>query len=250
MNIQKLLQQLGLSGKESLLYQTGLRIGPSRASALSSTSGIGRVQTYHALDALQQKGLVSMSGPDRKTIFAMEPPHRLLDILKRQQQELANLEESVAQAVTELESQQPSDAGQQIKVRFYEGVDGLKHVAQDIIEDIKNPEMQSLAPLQNVMDTVDAVFLKQWFAQLNTKNVTSKSIWSNENRDPAFAREGRDLRLTPEDMSFPATVMIYDDTVCFFTAPPQVRTIVIENPDVAATMRALHEQTWKNSRVL
>lgn len=246
MGINTTLHKLGLNEHEAALYVAGITIGPSMASMLSKQSGVERVMTYHSLKSLQEKGLVSATGPAKKTIFTMEPPSELRAIIERRKQELDALGAEVEYAAAELVSQQKS-ADDHIRVRFYEGIEGAKNVSEQILK-ATGVQMRVLAPIKNIMDMLDARYVQWWLSEVDKGGITSKSVWSVENRDESYARDGRELRVKPEEMEYPAMMITYDDKTVFITSGPRPVSIVIENQEVTDTLNAMHEQVWKNSR--
>lgn len=246
MGINSALTKFGLSENEVILYMAGLRVGPATASLLSKESGIERVMTYHTLKQLQAKGLVSATGPSKKTVFTMEPPSELMAILERRKQAIEDLQQEMENVEAELESLQKS-ADDHIRVRFYEGIEGAKNVSDQILQ-AEEKQMRVLAPIKNIMDMLDAAYVKRWLRAVDKRGITSKSIWSVENRDEDYERATRELRLKPEGMEYEAMMITYDDKTVFITSGPRPVSIVIENQEVTDTINAMHEQVWKNSR--
>lgn len=246
MGISTTLHKLGLNEHEAALYMAGIAIGPSLASQLAKESGVERVMTYHSLKGLQTKGLLSTSGSAKKTVFTMEPPSALTEQLRRRMQELQDLESEVEQVAAELESQRVA-GDDHIRVRFYEGIEGAKNVSEQMLK-AKGSHMRVLAPIKNIMDMLPRKYVSWWLREVDKAGITSSSIWSVENRHEDFNRQGRDLRLQPEDMEYESMMITYEDKAVFITSGRRPTTIVIENQEVVDTLNALHKQAWKNSR--
>lgn len=246
MGINSALTRFGLNENEANLYMAGLRVGPSTASLLAKESGIERVMTYHTLKQLQEKGLVSATGPAKKTIFTMESPSELMAILERRKQDIEDLQKEMEMVEAELVSMQKS-ADDHIRVRFYEGVEGAKNVSEQMLK-TTGKKMRVLAPIKNIMDMLESSYVQRWLQAVDKNGITSKSVWSLENRDERYQREGRDLRLKPEGMEYETMMITYDDKTVFITSGPRPVSIVIENQEVTDTLNAMHEQVWKNSR--
>lgn len=239
---------LGITEQEASVYEAGIAMGPSSASALATATHIDRVQTYSVLTALEKKGYLSRSGAERKTLFTMEPPRRLVQVAQRKKQDILQLEKELQSAVRELEQQAGEHDAQSTTVRSYRGAENVKKIASEIVQQTpQEGTIHSLASLKSSLDTVSHTFLADWFTSLNEKNISSKSVWSNLHTAPEFERELRDLRIAPQEIDVTATMMIYENTVVFFTAPPNVQTVIIENADVASTLRSVQEYVWQKS---
>lgn len=243
----KTLRNLGFSDAEVKIYKSGLKIGPSSARLLANEAQISRTLAYHALDALMERGLVSKVGAKHGAKFQMESPEKIKNVLDRKQKELESMKKDIDLVTTELSSISEKSKDKP-HIRFFQGIEGFKNVAQEVLE-TKEKKIRSLASIKGVMDTVDRAFMKQWFEEVEKRGIASQSIWSAKNVDPDFQHSRRDLRIAPKGMEFPNTILIYDNTVIVFSGGRTVFAFVIESEEFAKTMKEMFDQVWKNSRV-
>lgn len=242
----KTLKNLGFSDAEVKIYQAGLKLGPSSARVLADEAQIIRTHAYHALHALMERGLVSKVGVVHTTKFHMALPEKIKHVIDRKQKELEAVKKDLDLVATEIDAIEKKSKGK-IHVRFFEGVEGLKNVAQEVLE-TKEKKVRSLASIKGVLDTVDRPFLRQWFKEVEKRGITSQSIWSAKNVDSDYQHSRRDLRIAPEGMEFLNTIIIYDDTVVVYSGGPAVFALVVENKEFAKTMKAIFNQIWNNSK--
>ncbi|MGV8086715.1 MAG: TrmB family transcriptional regulator [Candidatus Woesearchaeota archaeon] len=120
MNIEKLtetLKELNLSDKEARIYLNLLRLDQTTVTRLAKESELNRITTYHIINSLTTKGLITMTLKDNIQNFQAVDPKRLLAILNEKK-------EKISQIIPELEILKNS-AGEKPSVELYEGPKGI-----------------------------------------------------------------------------------------------------------------------------
>ena len=131
-SIDSILSEFGLTQPEVNVYKAGLELGSRPASIIAQRAGFKRGHTYNVLSLLQQKGIAQEFVKNSVKHFTFSPPEVLVAMLENQQQELAAKKERLLKVLPELEklrSQIASDP----KVKFYQGVEGVKEIFEDMI---------------------------------------------------------------------------------------------------------------------
>ena len=82
MDMQTSLEKLGLSGRESKVYQILLDVGPTTITKIINKTGIPSSKIYDVLRRLEQKGLVTYILVKRKKEFHPANPKKLFDLIK------------------------------------------------------------------------------------------------------------------------------------------------------------------------
>ena len=62
------------------------------------------------------------------------------------------------------------------------------------------------------------------------------------------AGEARETRALPDDVKMDCSVMIHDDHVVFFLREPKLYGLSIISPALAATMKAMFQDMWRNAK--
>lgn len=99
MSVVNDLQQFGLSEKEATLYISLMQIEKAVVSDISKKSGLNRSTCYILLEALSQRGLVSVSEKNNVQYFSALPPKKLVDLAENRYtkaKELLKLSDSVS----------------------------------------------------------------------------------------------------------------------------------------------------------
>jgi len=127
-----ILQAIGLSENEALVYQLLLDLGPKPAQTLVEPSGLGRGNLYNTLNSLKEKGLIAEQSGTKKVYQAVDPEN-LRKLAKTQvisaQETLNQLEATLPtlKSAFRLITHKPV-------LRVFEGIDGLKDIYKEILE--------------------------------------------------------------------------------------------------------------------
>ena len=76
------IERLGLTEKESKIYLTSMRIGPSSMQVLARKAGIDRGTAYHVAQTLTEKGLFSQLDNGKRPTFRVTHPKLLFEYVK------------------------------------------------------------------------------------------------------------------------------------------------------------------------
>ncbi|MFC1755107.1 TrmB family transcriptional regulator [Thermoproteota archaeon] len=95
MEIEELLDKLGLSQYEKQAYLALLRLGRAKSRQISKESNVSYGRIYEILEKLEQKGLVSILPTEPKSFEAIDPKTALRMILRKKTQEITDLQKEV-----------------------------------------------------------------------------------------------------------------------------------------------------------
>ena len=112
--MRELLEKLGLYEDEALVYLALLELGKGYVSSIAKHAKVHRVTTYHTLDNLIKKGLVSFSEEHKTKVYRVENPEKLV---KRQAEQL-QIAERLLPDLKALMTIQPAKPS----IRFIEGL--------------------------------------------------------------------------------------------------------------------------------
>ncbi|MEX0942054.1 MAG: helix-turn-helix domain-containing protein [Pseudomonadales bacterium] len=137
MIIHETLARLGLSNRETDVYLSLLKLGPTSIRDVASAAEINRGTTYETLKLLRDKGLVSYFPRGKRRYFCAEPPELLLKLAEDQQEQLAQATASLqTDIVPDLNLMTPDSTI--TNVHHYEGDDGILFVLRDILRTVEN----------------------------------------------------------------------------------------------------------------
>lgn len=241
METKDALQIIGLNDKESAVYMALLQLGRSSAYGIAQKSGLKKPTTYVILDELIKKGLVQKVPRVRKQLYVAQSP----------EQAFALAEEKLNLAKQKLPELLAMSKGEETKVStlYFEGVEGIKQMLEYKLKELDGKEMLGFwATDMNAPKELQDYF-KTGFAQNNKKHhiamrgivPTHESLKEYREADAAF---GRTMKAVPYEQ--------YSSEVAIDTVGDLVRIqdyknlqgVIIENKDVAKTVREIFEMTW------
>jgi sugar-specific transcriptional regulator TrmB len=229
------LKRIGLTNNESKVYYSLVRIGESKAGAISKKTGINRTTTYDSLKGLIDKGLVSFVVKANKKFFSAVDPDRLLDFIKEKEIQAERIIPTLKKIY---EKPQASH-----NVTLYHGYKGMKSVFQDFIKSAgKNGVIYVMDSEGQFIERMP-YYAPHFIRQLEQDNIKVKHV----------VRKGRDIKPSKttevrfiEKLGSDAVIDIYEDKVAIliWTDPPEA--VVIENKTLSDSMKFYFEIIWNS----
>lgn len=135
MEIHQTLAQLGISARQTDLYLTLLKLGPSSIRDIASASGVNRGTAYEELKRLRTMSLVTYFPQGKRRFFCAEPPEILVRRARQVQQDTALAADKLENELLP-DLQQIMPVPTQTSVFHYEGDDGVEYLLRDILDSV------------------------------------------------------------------------------------------------------------------
>ena len=137
MIIHETLSELGISSRQTDLYLTLLKLGPSSIRDIASSAGINRGTAYEELKRLRSMSLVTYFPQGKRRFFCAEPPEVLL---RRGKEKRDATSEAVAKFEQDIlpDLKQLIPASTRTNVFHYAGDEGVETVLRDILATMKD----------------------------------------------------------------------------------------------------------------
>jgi len=242
----KLLQELGLTDKESALYLALIELGQADVSAIAAKAAIKRPTAYVLLDALRDKGFVSLQdGATRQ--YRAEDPRKLLALERNKVSQF----EKVLPGILGLSSESRNKPG----TRFFSGIDGIKSVYEESLLLPSGTEILSIGIAEAVEYSIDD--FQNWYIRRRaSSNLPMRSIipataegLEVSRRDKEELRETRTVN--PADFTEPVEINIYLDRVATVSfVEGELIGVIIESKVLANVNRQMFELLWKQAKKL
>lgn len=255
-NISATLLSLGLSEKETDVYLSTLEIGHGTVSQISRKANINRTTGYTILGSLAAKGLVSVSGKEPKQEYVAESPDNLVTFLEKRVRET---EEDVCSEKQKIETAQKllpqlkslHKVGDRPQVKFYEGVEGLRHVYEDTLTSTDG--IRAFASFEDMAASLGSSY-PAYIKRRAVKKIFSRGIVPQTpmaiERKKYDGDEYRELVLLPdEEASVWPEIDIYDNKVMIASEKEKLG-IIIESEGIAGAMKRIFELAWERAKQL
>jgi HTH-type transcriptional regulator, sugar sensing transcriptional regulator len=240
MRIEKVLSEVGLTKNKAAIYLVSLELGPASVQQIADRVKLPRTTVHEILSGLLRMGLVSFVNRGRTRVYTAEKPQKLKVLLKQKEALVDSILPELA-SITNTRGIKP-------RVRFFEGVEGIKTVFEDTLtsEDDTLRGVLSMADLYKIpgKEYMEDYVKRRVEAGFKLNVVRSKTTEA-ENTWATSMRENRELRYAPEGMVFPMTIYIYDfRKVGLIGTEKENFGMIIESEDLYTTIKNMFEIMW------
>jgi sugar-specific transcriptional regulator TrmB len=242
-NILNELHNLGLSEKEARVYVASVQIGSAPMQKIAKLADVNRATTYVLVESLMKKGLMTSVTKGKKRYFQAEQPERLLEIIQKEKKVLLEREEVVQNLVPHLMSLHSAsqDIQGKPKVKFYEGKNGLLAVRDEIL---KSKEKEAFS-LYN-RDSVATIFTPEERAAFSKKRIEKKvkshALYTSKEGDTLVDNKAEYTNysfIKYDEYNSPIDITVFDDKVAITSLEEPLMSVIIENKDIANSIRQL-----------
>jgi sugar-specific transcriptional regulator TrmB len=250
--MQKELKKLGLKDKEAAVYLACLELGSSPVQKISRKARVVRATTYVILGALAQKGLVTQFKEGKKTLFSAEPPRQLMRLIEKQEEDIQEEKKELELLLPELQAL--TKKGEGIFVRYFEGIEGLKAMRQEMVMYTSPGETwYNFSP----MDHLEAVFGRQellYITQRVAKGIRSKTIFTTKSEklkqeilSSAISESAERKFVSPDDFPSASGMTIFRNRIAIGSFTGKIGGVIIESDAIADMQRHLFKLAWSGT---
>ena len=237
------LQELNLTNKDTLVYETLLSLGPSSIRSVAETSGINRGSVYESIKHLEAAGLVSHYTKVKQKRYFAEEPEKLMQLAKDKQESLDILQRDLKAVLPKLKSKSSKIVAS--NVHFYEDADGVAVILRDVLATMeasneKSYRVISSKPIRE--------YLYQKFPSFTRQRISKKIhvdvIAIGEGGDKVITANRKWLKANGQEPS--SYVIIYGNKVATIglTETNHVYGVVTEDIGVARMQNLLFKNIW------
>ncbi len=240
---QELLENLGLSKTESQIYLAAIELGESLHKQLAEKAKIKRPTLYENLPRLFEKGLISKTVKGKRILLVAEDPQKFYESKKNQ---LATFQSQIPllQALMLTAKSKP-------KISIYEGIEGIKKIYQDHIEQAK--PILEIVGIEKIHPEIAKYIKKDYVWTRVRKKLSLKMLISGPaaagifkmKSDPFELREVKNI--DGKNFPIPLGFNIYGDNVSFavYREDSEPVGLIIRSKEIATTMRSLFNFIWE-----
>ncbi len=231
------LKKAGLTESESKVYLAALELGETNISRIAKKSGIKRSTTYWVIDSLKEKGLISISRRNKKTLYLAEDPRK---ISRHMEDNLKDINAAIPAllALANFIDKKPS-------IRYFEGKTGIKEVFKDTL---CYPNQEILAWFPRVFESfIDEYYVpkriekKIWVRAIMPENEKSRGFSRNEEK------QLRRSKLVPEsEFNIDIEITLYGGNKIGIISFNEEVAMIIESPKIHNSLKNIFELMWKH----
>lgn len=234
------LKDYGLSEKEARLYIICLRFGSASVVSIARASKLPKSTCYDLLNSLTEKGLISAIIKNSARFFEAADPRIFLDALDEKRKRMES-------ALPFLETIRNS-AVEKPNVTFYEGVDGLKTILNDIISSGKDICMLgNSSNFPNVTRHFAPHFTEKRVARKIFCRYVAENSETSRRIKKADKKELRETRISNMMNNQNVECYVYGSKVALVVmSRDEPVGVIIDNKHIAGLQKTLFEKLWNS----
>jgi sugar-specific transcriptional regulator TrmB len=238
-HIQKILERIGLSENEGLIYLALLNLGSGNIMDISRTTKMNRPLVYKTLDSLLEKSLVSQIKKGKRTHYSAESPDTL-DYL------LIETRSALEQILPELKGAYQAAASKPI-AKFFEGKGGIMATWDDLASTLGKGDVY-----YRYSSSVDANkrkdYLSPRYKETRSKKQIGRLVITSEEISKIHQADlDMETKTIPKEsglFDYGITQLIYDKKVAFIDYGSET-VFTIENEAIAEFQKAIFKTLYK-----
>jgi len=240
---ESLLTNLGLSAKETRVYEALLTEGQANIPTLVKKTGEKRGVVHFLLNSLAKKGLIIRKGSGKEAYFEVASPYKLEDLVREKTEEVASLQKNLANALPNLVSQYHL-ATNKPTIRYFEGKDGLKEVFADIYAPTKEV-VWGAADIDRIEKEFPGFLAKSLIpkrvgGKLHSKAILSESAYTKRLKAKDLEQNRESKLISPSKYPLPAEIDVYENKIAALSfAKNNFVGLIIENEDIATSLKSI-----------
>jgi len=238
-----ILRKVGLSNGEIKIYSALVDLGMSPINIIHEKTGVERRNIYDILNKLIERGFVSYITENKKRLFQISHPNKIIGYIEEKKHSLDKTQEEVEKEIPSL-IEKFNFKKQKINAETFRGEDGVKAVWEDMLNYKVNYWIGSGRYVPK--------HLNYFFDNWNMRRIKLKVQWFNilkhelkkEIKKPFMFEQTRFL---PKEFSGNPTVMaIFGNKTANFLLGEDYFAFVVESKELAENYKAYHKYLWDN----
>jgi sugar-specific transcriptional regulator TrmB len=230
------LKEFGLSENEIKIYLVLLEHGMLNPTDLAKKTGLRRTYIYDAVEGLLDKGIVNSVLVKNKKHFQAVDPKILREIFELKLSHLDSLLPKLSDLFR--------SAKEETIVELHRGKYVYRTLIKDLLSSLKKDDTVYLLGVnEDILETVEPIYIRQYFNMTKEKNITEKAIIAKGARrlkEPNIEYKELDPKYLGD-----TTIEIHGSKVYIFIWGNPHYLIIIQSPRVAETYRRQFELLWK-----
>lgn len=245
--MKEILERLGLSEGEAKAYIALLKIGSSTTGPIAKEANLSRSKLYEILEKLAKKGLVSYYVRNNVQQFTAAEPHRVIDYLEKQEEQLKQDKKEFEKKIPQFESIIGMHSDPKTS-EVYEGIAGIKTVREEGLR--KMEEGSTMYYFGNPASGHDTMlgYWDDFNSRRRKKKITAKIIYNQDAKEFGKRRAKEaftEVKYLPEEGESHAWIEIYGDILVIAMRHKTPMSVVIRNPLVAESFKTYFKNLWR-----
>lgn len=241
--LKRSLRAYGLTDREIAVYLAVLSLDSATVREIALATKIKRTSIYLVADKLVSKGILGSYKAKYGTHYVAPNPQNLVSRLDAMKSEISTILPQL-EALKKRDLHEPS-------VNFYRGKQGYLAVLNASLEGYSH-EVLYLGSAEALNQIVSEQYVTEKYIptrlkrKISFKQIVFADEFSrrSERNDTAELRETRFL---PENHPFESNMLIFHQSVAYFSSKKELACVLIESQDIAKMEREKYRLLWNTN---
>ena len=236
-----LLQHYDFTEREAKVYIAGLSLGSAPGSTIARHAGEKRVTVYAILKELIKRGIFTSIVRDEITYFSPISPEQLAHIYE---EKYTTLKERLPELSAIMET-----VGNKPKMRYYEGVEGIKHLYNELLE-TSQPIFAFLSDDGDI-DSKLQHYLNNEFIPKRIKKQIPASVIASEKTSGEYQQATKEkyttIKTVKEDiLAFEGEIVLYGESsiLCALYSTKEMIGYSLQSKQLYKTLKSVFDFIW------
>jgi len=238
----EILRKLGLSEGEIKVYGALLEIGITSINNIHKNVGIDRRNIYDILNKLIERGLVSYIEENKKRVFKISNPDKILSYIEEKKSSLNNVKIEVEKIMPQIQDIFKSKK-EELFSEIFKGSEGMKAVWDDLLN---YDAIYWIGSGMYVPQRFPA-YWKEWNKKRIKRKVGSFHLFREDKRKEVDRKLFTTSKFLPPEFSGNPTVTVaYGNKVAQMLLGEKISVFVITSKELAENYKTYHKFLWDN----
>lgn len=237
--LSQLLQNIGFTEKEALVYLALMELGSGTVTQVSQRAKLKRSIIYIILEGLIKRGYVSEIPEIKINRYVAVEPTKILSDLKNKTTSFKELLPSLL-AIYNKPTWKP-------KINYFEGKEGVINVFRQIEQCPKALFISSTRRIKEHMPDE----LERWVSTMSKRLVPleGKNLLEDTPVDRKFARDlkgsKQQIKFLPKGLTLDVDISIYENKIALTSLTDHLFIVVIESKALYNSMKTIFDLLWE-----
>lgn len=244
------LKEIGLTGGESRVYLSLIKIGESTVGPIARDASVSLSKIYEILGNLIKKGLVSFILKNKTKYFLATEPERIIDYLEDKKKEISKSEDRIMKILPQLKSQKEK-SNESSRATLYEGIRGIKSFYESVLRNAKSGEEILVMGIPRYAAEEHEGYFLDWNNRRAKKGVKIKIIFDYDVKELGLKRGKIGLtetRYLSEEFNTPAWILISKEGVATIHLAKPPICVFIKDSSVVESYKNFFKVFWKSAK--
>jgi sugar-specific transcriptional regulator TrmB len=239
MELKNYLEQLGLDGRKADVYLAALELGSGTVIEIARKARIKRTTCYDILLNLIDLGYISETAKGKRRLFIGEDPEKIKKDLRKK--------EGLITEILPMLKSMYNVKGVKPKIRYYEGLEGLKEVYDDTLK--YRGEILSFAS-EEIVSVLGRSWTNDYIKRRVKKEIKFRAILKGSDiisRD-FVSQDQLQLRtsklVNPEKYPFSIEINLYGFSKVAMISAKESTAMIIESTEIFNTLKLIFNLCW------